>query len=97
MAVFVVIYHYVDDHEALAEHRPAHRAYFSDMVESGELIASGPTRGSISGLLIFTADSSETVEKILDADPFWLEGLISRREILEWTVAVGSLGQAHGD
>jgi uncharacterized protein YciI len=45
-----------------------------------------------SALLLFDTDSVEAVERVLDSDPFWTEGLIVKREILEWAIAIGSVG-----
>ena len=38
------------------------------------------------------ADSVDAVETLLDADPFWALRVIQKREIVEWTVSLGSLG-----
>jgi uncharacterized protein YciI len=46
--------------------------------------------------LIFEADSVEDVEKLLDADPFSLEGIVTGREIYEWNVVLGSVGGGSG-
>lgn len=94
MPVFAVTYHYVDQPDVLAEHRPAHREYLQSLVSSHGLIAAGRTPGGEvdSALLLLDTDSSESVEEALNSDPFWTEGLIVKREILEWTVAIGSVG-----
>jgi len=94
MPVFAVTYHYVDQPDVLAEHRPAHREYLQSLTASDGLIAAGRTPGGEvdSALLLFDTDSSESVEKALNSDPFWTEGLIVKRDILEWTVAIGSVG-----
>ena len=94
MPVFAVTYHYVDQPDVLAEHRPAHREYLQSLTSSDGLIAAGRTPGGEvdSALLLFDTDSSESVEKALNSDPFWTEGLIVKRDILEWTLAIGSVG-----
>lgn len=94
MAVFAVVYRYVDRPEELAEHRPEHRDYLRSLVGSPGLIAAGRADGGSqpSGLLLFEADSAESVEKLLDPDPFWTKNLIENRDIMEWTVAIGSIG-----
>ena len=98
MAVFAVTYHYVDDPELLTAHRPAHRQYLSSLLGGHGLRAAGPTSGEVgaAALLIFDAESTDRVETLLDADPFWIEGLITAREIREWTVALGSVGTSSG-
>lgn len=98
MAVFAVTYRYVDDPELLNRHRPSHRQYLSSLLGEHGLRAAGPTSGEVgaAALLIFDAESSEGVEALLDADPFWIEGVITAREIREWTVALGSVGTDSG-
>ncbi len=98
MAVFAVTYRYVEDPDLLDRHRVAHRAYLGSLVGEGGLVASGPMNGGAdaSALLIFDAESTGAIEAALDADPFWTEGLISSREIREWTVVLGSIGPSSG-
>jgi uncharacterized protein YciI len=98
MTVYAVTYHYVADDEAISAHRPAHRAYLTALLEAGTLLTAGPTAGrsTPSALLIFEADSVADVEKLLDADPFSLEGIVTGREIYEWNVVLGSVGGGSG-
>jgi uncharacterized protein YciI len=60
----------------------------------GGLIASGRTEGGDTpgALLLFQAQSVVEVEKVLDPDPFWILGLIEKRDIVEWILTFGSLG-----
>jgi uncharacterized protein YciI len=94
MPVYAVTYHYLDQPEVLTEHRPAHRAYLESLRGEKGLLAAGRTPGGLvdSALLLFDTDSVEVVERVLDSDPFWTEGLIVKREILEWVIAIGSVG-----
>lgn len=94
MTIYAVTYRYADSPEVIAEHRPAHREYIATLLGEGGLIASGRTEGgdTPSALLLFELDSVGEVEKLLDPDPFWTLGLIQEREIVEWTVSLGSLG-----
>lgn len=93
MNTYAVIYDYTDNAAGRDEHRAEHRAYLSALVDSGELIASGPTfEGEQAGaLLIMRAPSSARVAELLDVDPFALEGLIAARRILDYSVVLGSL------
>jgi uncharacterized protein YciI len=94
MPVYAVTYHYTDQPEVLTEHRPAHRAYLESLRGANGLLAAGRTPGGEveSALLLFDTDSVEAIERVLNADPFWTEGLIAKREILEWAIAIGSVG-----
>jgi len=94
VAVFAVIYRYIDDEQRVTEHRPAHRDYIRSLLGTGGLIASGRMDGgeSPSALLLFSAEDITAVEAVLNPDPFWELGLIEKREIMEWTLASGSIG-----
>lgn len=94
MAVFAVTYNYVDDAGLRDTHRPAHREYVSTLLGAHGLIASGPTSGEAgaAALLLFDAESPASIEVLLNEDPFWTEGVITSREIREWTVVLGSVG-----
>ena len=94
MLIYAVTYWYADKPEVIAEHRPAHREYIASLLGEGGLIASGRTEGgeTPSALLLFQAQSVAEVEKVLDPDPFWILGLIEKRDIVEWILSSGSLG-----
>jgi uncharacterized protein YciI len=92
MALFAVIYRYVDDVAILDEHRPRHRDHLRALFEAGHLVVSGPftAGGGPGALLIFRADASEQIAGWLDDDPFKLLGLIVEREIRAWNPAFGA-------
>jgi uncharacterized protein len=94
MAIFAVTYHYADKPESLDHHRPAHRAYLATCLGSPGLMAVGRTLGDgpDQALLLVEAEDSREVEEMLDLDPFWSEGLITKRDIREWTIVIGSVG-----
>ena len=98
MPIFAVTYHYVPDEDFINAHRPVHREYLRSLVDGGTLLAAGPTTGRAtpSAQLIFEADSVGDVERLLDADPFVIEGVVTSREIFEWNVAIGSVGGGSG-
>jgi uncharacterized protein YciI len=94
MATFAVTYHYEDKPDVLDLHRPAHREFLASCLGNPGLVAAGRTFGSGSGqaLLLVEATGPEEVATMLDLDPFWVEGLITRRDISEWNVVIGSVG-----
>ena len=94
MASHAVLYHYTDDAAARDEFRADHRAYLGTLVESGELLASGPTNSAegAGALLIMQVESTERVIELLDLDPFAVRGLVAGRTILEYSVVLGSVG-----
>lgn len=89
MSIFVVHYGYVEDSQAIATIRPAHRAWLNELLERGALLASGPMANSPKALLIFSADSEAELSQLLNEDPFDLAGLIAARTIEEWNPVFG--------
>ncbi len=79
----------------IAAVRPAHREYLATLVESGDLIASGPLatpEGEAAGaLLILQGHDADAARTLLDPDPFWTQGFITERTFHEWDVVMGSL------
>ncbi len=90
MSFYAVTYVYSSDAAALDEMRPEHRSYLRSLVDGGALRASGPYVGvDASALLIFAADSADTVRGLLDQDPFQVAGLITSTTIVEWNPVIG--------
>jgi len=82
---FVATYEYTADLDARLAVRPRHREFLSGL---DPLVVSGPTDAE-GAILIFDADSAETVAAMLDADPFQVEGFIRERKIVGWTPVMG--------
>lgn len=91
MPFYAVQYRYTDDSARQDEVRPAHREYLTSLAGAGTLRASGPYVGvtPAAALLIFTADSEETVRALLADDPFQVEGLVAEATIAEWNPVIG--------
>ncbi len=91
MPIFAVHYNYRSDSSAARDqHRPAHRAFLDTLTGPVKLVASGPYAQDPPGaLLIIDAASAADIETALDADPFFVEGLIERRQVREWTQVKG--------
>lgn len=92
MALFALIYSYIDDAEVVAAHRPEHRAYLRTLADEGELVIAGPLGepGPARGLLVFDVDSADRVEEIAEGDPFHARGVIVDRTVQSWTVSIGA-------
>lgn len=92
MNLYAVEYSYADDAEALAEHRPAHRAFLRALLPT-TLLAAGayPDRAEPGALLLVRAESVAQVEEVLNEDPFRTQGLITDRRILLWNPPIGEL------
>lgn len=88
MALFVVEQTYVP--EKFAAVRPRHREYLSSLVAEGTVAVAGPVDGDTGGLVIYRANDREELRKILDADPYYVEGAISERTVREFTPVLGA-------
>ena len=89
MAVFAVTYKYVDDSDAVSAVRPTHRAWLAERLAAGDLLASGPMIDMPTALLIWRAESLESISQLLNDDPFDIAGLIEERTIAQWNPVFG--------
>ena len=69
------------------KHMPAHLAFLEQNATS--IQAAGPLKQADSGagaggLWLVEADSAETVQSLVEADPFWSTGLRKSVRVLEW-------------
>ncbi|WP_199421709.1 YciI family protein [Actinotalea solisilvae] len=97
MSVYAVHYTYDQRTGERDRVRPAHRAFLGDLHDAGTLLASGPWAGPTHGvqaepdgaLLLVRAEDVAGVERLLDADPFALAGLVAGRSVRPWTPVFG--------
>ena len=91
MALYALIYRYVDDPDVVARHRPEHRTYLRSLAEAGDLLVAGPLGepGPAGGLLVFDVESAERVHELADGDPFTTCGLVAERTVQAWTLSIG--------
>lgn len=89
MEIFAVQYYYGASPEELDAIRPIHREWLAKLLESGELLASGPMLDNPEALLIFKSESIEALGELLDNDPFEIAGFIAGRTIQRWNPVFG--------
>ena len=89
MPVFAVTYIYAATPDQLNEIRPIHRQWLAGLLESGQLLASGPMIDNPEALLIFSSDSATELAMLLDNDPFDIAGFIGSRSIQQWNPVFG--------
>ena len=92
MKHFLLIYDYVADYlERRTAHRPAHFAHARVCEARGELVLAGACtdEGPPIGVLVFKADTRETVEDFARADPYVLNGIVRQWQVREWTTVAG--------
>jgi uncharacterized protein YciI len=89
MPVYAVHYSYADRPDEVTAHRPAHRAFLRGLFDNGVVLAAGayPERPA-GALLVFRANSTEHVARLLDEDPFRRHGLVTGCEIRTWGLAM---------
>ncbi|HJQ44909.1 MAG TPA: YciI family protein [Amycolatopsis sp.] len=88
MAWFQVQTRYVP--EKFAAVRPRHREYLSKLSADGVCAVAGPFADDTGATMIFEAASEAELTKILDADPYHLEGALAERTVREFTPVLGS-------
>lgn len=88
---YLLMYDVVDGYaERRIPFRAAHLAHAWTAVDRGELVLGGaladPTDGAV---LLFECASADVVEAFANADPYVLNGLITRWRVRAWTTVVG--------
>lgn len=88
MKAFLVQTRYVPDR--YQEVRPRHREYLRKLAEDGVCLVAGPFADGSGGVMLFQAEDAEALQKILDADPYHLEGALAERTVREFSPVLGS-------
>lgn len=93
MALYFVEYTYRDDEEHMSQVRPRHREFFSHLYDQGVVKLVGPFKQEVEdertddqrgAIIIIAAESANAALRILDDDPFKLEGFITKRRVRHW-------------
>lgn len=88
---FLLMYDVVDDYlERRAPLRAAHIAHARAAEARGELVLGGALANPPDGaVLLFRGDSPDAAERFAAADPYVMNGLVTRWRVREWTTVVG--------
>ena len=87
---YLLFYDVVTDYVAKrAPFRSAHLEYARRAVERGELVLGGALANPVDGAVLLFRGSSAAAEAFAAADPYVLNGLVSRWRVREWTTVVG--------
>ena len=92
LTYFTLLYDVVDGFaERRAPYREAHLRLAQEARERGELLLAGalgvpPDRA----LLIFRSNDSSAADAFARADPYVVNGLVTRWEVQPWTVVIGN-------
>lgn len=92
MSYYALFYWFVGDY---LERRPAFREEHLGLARAahgrGELLLAGAFGNPADGaLLVFRAPDTAAIEAFVRADPYVLNGLVTRWQIRPWTVVIGN-------
>ena len=68
-------------------HRQDHLNGLTAQKEQGILITLGPTKDNTKVFGIYDADTESTVRQLVEADPYWQNGIWTEYEVKEWIQA----------
>ena len=88
MAWYLVEIRYVQ--EKLEEVRPRHREFLAQLVSEGILAIAGPLADNTGGVMLYQAADRDSLQSLLDRDPYAVEGVIAERTIREYKPVLGS-------
>jgi uncharacterized protein YciI len=88
---FLLFYDVVPDYaEQRQAFRALHFAHARAAVERGELVLGGALADPVDGaVLLFRGASPKAAEAFAAADPYVVNGLVTRWRVREWTTMVG--------
>jgi uncharacterized protein YciI len=74
--------------ERRAPYREAHLAGLKQQKADGVLITIGPTQDLTQVFGIYEAPDQATVERLVEADPYWQHGIWTGYTVQEWIQAI---------
>lgn len=77
----------VDVLEKRDPYRQAHLDGLAEQKQSGILITIGPTKDVTKVFGIYEAESEAKVRQLVEADPYWQNGIWTEYEVKEWIQA----------
>lgn len=92
MPYFALTYHVTDDYlTRRGEFRAEHLALATAAHDRGELLQAGAyAEPADAALLIWRCEDRRPIEAFVHADPYVINGLVTRWEIRAWTVVIGA-------
>ncbi|MBI4784484.1 MAG: YciI family protein [Oscillatoriophycideae cyanobacterium NC_groundwater_1537_Pr4_S-0.65um_50_18] len=73
--------------EKRAPYRQAHLDRLAELKAAGSLITIGPTKDLTRVFAVYEADDEAAARQLVEADPYWQNGIWTEYEILEWIQA----------
>ncbi|MBI3715049.1 MAG: YciI family protein [Betaproteobacteria bacterium] len=96
---YLLIYDVVEDYTGKrVPFRKAHLGLAMAALARGELVLGGALADPADGaVLLFKGESAAAAEAFAKADPYVLNGLVTRWRVREWTTVVGELATIRVD
>ena len=92
MKYYALFYDLADDYlKRRTEFREDHLKLAKEANKRGELIIAGAfSDPADKALLVFRVKDRSAIEEFVKNDPYFINGLIKKYEIREWTVVIGN-------
>ncbi|HVK09016.1 MAG TPA: YciI family protein [Gemmataceae bacterium] len=87
---WAAVIEYSTDSATVEAHRPAHRAYLTELLQAGKLACSGPFTDEPGALIVYEAESKEAAEALMRADPFHAAGVFVSWQLRPWKCLFGN-------
>jgi hypothetical protein len=87
---FAVVFQYCKDTAKIQELRPLHRQHLTALKAAGQLVVAGPFLDDSGSLIVYEAASPDEVEKLIEADPFAMNGVFVRHTLRPWNPVMGN-------
>lgn len=88
MAWYLVEIRYVQD--KMPEVRPRHREFLAELAANGTVAIAGPLADNSGGVVLIEAADIDALHRIIDNDPYHLEGAIAERSVREFKPVLGA-------
>jgi len=87
---FAAIIEYSPDREKVQAVRPVHRQYLADLKQRGQLAVAGPFTDDSGALMVYETASAAEAEKLLQDDPFYLNGIFLKYVLRPWNPVIAN-------
>lgn len=81
---FAAVIDYTQDKSLIAEVRPTHRQYLTELLQKGQLVCAGPFLDDSGALIVYEAETAQQAETLLKGDPFCTGGVFLRWTMKPW-------------
>ncbi|GAA3802871.1 MULTISPECIES: YciI family protein [Amycolatopsis] len=80
----------VYDQGKYAEVRPRHREYLAKLAAEGTVAVAGPFADDSGGVFLIQAEDADSLQAVLDADPYVVEGALESFTVREFKPTLGA-------